>query len=656
MEQEPWIYGPSELEAWRHQVLRARSERTIGSIVCYPGAFHVAFAQASFRNIVPPGIAAPGSVTFYAVGRATVFWNGRQLLEVGSTDAFLNVELSAEDALSGGEFRIELSTDAEPPTLLIEEGPLRTGGAWQWRGGVCSWQPASPRAQHLSGMPPHRVDEPEIELQPKVREGRLVDFGRELFARPLLTVQGASKITVGESITEALNDGSLQSEYKYDLVRTGKNTVENSLPLAFRYLHFLGNEPDRISCLASFHPVQYRGAFACSDERLTQIWMTSAYTLRLCLHDFVLDGIKRDRLPWVGDLAMSLSVNAYTFADAEIVRRTLTVLGRAGIEKSDVNGIVDYSLWWVISHDLFQRYFDDHAYLKSEWPRIRDLLLHVANGCDHEGLIRPAAKAWVFIDWVNFDKTAALQIMWFWAQQAGLRLSERMHDTETTALLYRSGEELKSILLERAWNPVARAWRSNPDGKSPPCRHANFLAVMSGLAQPNHSDGILAILKGSSVPPVGTPYMAGFESAALAKLGEIEQMLENIRAIWGKMLDLGATTFWEAYDSKKQGAEIYSFYGRPFANSLCHAWSAGPAWLLPSEILGIRPLADGWKRFTVQPRLGQLSSAYACVPTILGDIQVECENREISIQVPASSTLVFEGCEFQGPQLVRRPL
>ena len=85
--------------------------------------------------------------------------------------------------------------------------------------------------------------------------------------------------------------------------------------------------------------------------------MGSAYTLRLCMHDFILDGIKRDRLPWAGDLAVSLVANAYSFADGSIVARSLSVLGRAGIEKADINGIVDYSLWWVVCHDLYQLYF-----------------------------------------------------------------------------------------------------------------------------------------------------------------------------------------------------------------------------------------------------------------------------------------------------------
>ena len=651
----PWMYGPTEFAAWRHLVMRQRSLRTMGGEICYPGVFHDPFAQASFRCV--PAARDPGQsrLKFRAVGDVTVLWNGRPLHKATSRPVWHDIELPVEQNRADGELRIDVSTTGEPPALLIEENPIFPATAWQWRAADLSWQSVALHPQHRSGVPPHEIDEPEVELLPVGRAEELIDFGRELFARPVLVCEGTPAIHVGESITEARNDGSLRTEYQYDVVRTERGTVENTLPLAFRYLRVDGAEPSRVSCRASFHPVQYRGAFACSSPRLTQIWMTAAYTLRLCLHEFILDGIKRDRLPWVGDLAMSLSINAYTFAEAEIVRRSLTVLGRTGIAKGDVNGIVDYSFWWVISHDLFQLYNNDPAYLESEWPRIRDLLLHVAGKCDAEGFVRPPKGAWIFIDWVHFDKTVALQIMWYWAQQAGARLADRMGDAATAAHLRSGAEKLAALLHARAWDAEAGAWCSSVDGKSPPSRHANFLAVMSGLATAEQAAGISALLKGTLAPPVGTPYMAGFENAALVRLGEVGAALENVGTIWGRMLDRGATSFWEGYDAKLEGDAIYAFYGRPFANSLCHAWSAGPAWLLPAEILGIRPLSDGWRTFTVKPQLGPLTFAHACVPTVHGDIRVECENGTVRIEVPESCTLIHAGREYAGPQVVIVP-
>lgn len=39
----------------------------------------------------------------------------------------------------------------------------------------------------------------------------------------------------------------------------------------------------------------WRGSFACSDTLLNDIWRTGAWTVQLCMQDYLWDGIKRDR-------------------------------------------------------------------------------------------------------------------------------------------------------------------------------------------------------------------------------------------------------------------------------------------------------------------------------------------------------------------------
>lgn len=43
-------------------------------------------------------------------------------------------------------------------------------------------------------------------------------------------------------------------------------------------------------------------SFNCSDPLLNNIWMMGAYTVQLNMQDYLWDGVKRDRLVWVGDL------------------------------------------------------------------------------------------------------------------------------------------------------------------------------------------------------------------------------------------------------------------------------------------------------------------------------------------------------------------
>jgi hypothetical protein len=96
-------------------------------------------------------------------------------------------------------------------------------------------------------------------------------------------------------------------------------------------------------------------------------------------------------------------------------------------------------------------------------------------------------------------------------------------------------------------------------------------------------------------------------------------------------------------------------YGRPFGKSLCHAWSSSPAALLPDALLGVRPLADGWSRFTIAPALGGLDWAEARIPAPQGDIVVRADERGAVVDLPSGTVLVTEGGEHAGPACVRLP-
>ena len=93
-------------------------------------------------------------------------------------------------------------------------------------------------------------------------------------------------------------------------------------------------------------------------------------------------------------------------------------------------------------------------------------------------------------------------------------------------------------------------------------------------------------------------------------------------------------------------------YGRPFGRSRCHAWAAGPAAILPEAVLGLRPLDDGWSRFTVRPELGDLEWASAVVPAPSGDIVVVADLEHVTVQVPPGAVLVREGHSVPGPSVV----
>ncbi|MDR2816497.1 MAG: hypothetical protein LBB62_07330 [Proteiniphilum sp.] len=51
----------------------------------------------------------------------------------------------------------------------------------------------------------------------------------------------------------------------------------------------------------SYKRFLYLGSFGSSDPRFDSIWITGAYTTHLNMQEYFWDGIKRDRLVWLGD-------------------------------------------------------------------------------------------------------------------------------------------------------------------------------------------------------------------------------------------------------------------------------------------------------------------------------------------------------------------
>ena len=302
-----------------------------------------------------------------------------------------------------------------------------------------------------------------------------------------------------------------------------------------------------------------------------------------CIHTFQIDGVKRDRLPWGGDLAISLLANAYSFREPEPIKRTLTVLGRDGTTLSQVNGILDYSLWIVISHECYQSHFDDPAFLDENYPAITQIIDSFIEKADADGgLIRPAEKDWCFIDWLEIEKTTSLQMLFHWALVSAASLAARKGDTAKAAHYTARAAQLKERIDAAAYDAEGGFYRGCVFTKDAPAvRHANFLAVLSGVADKAKYPALAKTLLSPDLAEAGTPYMMALDIWALHQLGNTTEALAKLRAIWGGMLKLGATTFFEGYEKDFDEVKMCIFYGRPFGMSLCHAWSSAPCALLP---------------------------------------------------------------------------
>lgn len=594
-----WLYLRSEYECFLLERMR-RDVEEAKLRVGYPGCFHTPFRVIRYRCRT-----VRGGFTLRIHGRPEeARLDGRPLtLPEPGGDGCIRIQ-SGPGLL---ELRIA-APDGSIPALAAETGD------WEASADGISYSPAVP------GGAPDDTRLPELSVTPVEFAPGRYDAGRELLARVEVHSASRPQFGCGESLSELENHDAAHFEQSLELRESAPGIWTTPQPLAFRYLRVEAGSPVEVVCRAVFAPAQYRGAFA-ADPELTRIWMHAAYTLRICRYHFLIDGVKRDRLPWVGDLALSLLANAYAFGDPEPVRRTLAVLGRAGIREQHLNGIVDYSLWFLICHDLYQLYWADAAFLELQRGELTDHIEVLLARSEETGFL-PSEGSWLFIDWVKFPKESALQILFHWALRAARKLMERLGEQQTAERCAERAGRLKEQLFRTAFDAERGLFFATPgEPASGFFRHPNFLAIPAGLLSEEQQRLVVAALLGDELPPVGTPYMAAVEIWALHRAGASLAGIERIRRIWGGMLKQGASTFFEAYREGAEGEELYSFYGRRFGLSLCHAWSAGPAALLPMLFSGCEPVADGWKKHTPCRELPD--GAAVTIPTPSGALAFE---------------------------------
>lgn len=639
-----WIYGAGQYELG---VLARLVEEGFAANrhVHYPRNHGRVAARVDFRAMAASG----GRMRLRVSGSATATMAGAPL-DAEPDGAHIVVDVPPP----GGELRFDVvAGDGEIPVIAVD--PHAELGEWAARVDGGPWEAVRPR---LGGSrPPHVDTVGAVEVSARGDDDSVFDFGAPILGKPVLPPGARPIVSSGESREEAVSGGA-EHETRHDMVELPDGRWTTTHRLGFRYLTVRSDSPpDVVPVHASITAVERPGAFACSDDRLTRIWASAQYTLRLCMQGLMIDGIKRDRMPWAGDQALSTIANAFAIGDGDLVADGLVALGRP--DHGYVNGISDYSLWWVVNAGLHLRYFGDDRFARQEQNRLHAFVEDLAHHAGHDGVFRPASQSGgfidsgpgsVFIDWgLSLDNgrdSVALQMLWFWALRSAERVlgrtghpgSQRWGALATT---------LEATLRERGWIERHGRWADYLDARvsKRPARYANFLAVMAGMHErvpPGVRDAMLDVTS-------GTPFMTAFRLRALLEAGESGAVIDEVRRTWGAMLDRGPGTFWE--ESSIEGDPL-EMYGRPFGRSRCHAWAAGPAAILPEAVLGLRPLDDGWSRFTVRPELGDLEWASAVVPAPMGDIVVVAEAGRVTVEVPRGSALVRGGHTVPGPSVV----
>jgi alpha-L-rhamnosidase len=495
------------------------------------------------------------------------------------------------------------------------------------------------------------------------KPGILLDYGKEIYGgikismgiRPEKTPVKL-RVRFGESVGEAMSDiggerNATNDHSMRDLIIEvpwlGSVEVGET---GFRFVRIDVVDDNEMvplkSVIAAFsyRDIPYLGSFKSNDERLNQIWMTGAYTVHLNMQDYLWDGIKRDRLVWVGDMHPEVMTINTVFGKHDVVEKSLD-LARDQYPLPDwMNGISSYSMWWVLIHREWYKYHGDLRYLREQKTYMFGLLDQLLGFIDDKN--KEKLNGHRFLDWPSSNNPKAVH--------AGLHAM--------MVMTFEAGGELASILEEpnkaSAYkNAAAKMRKYVPDPNN--SKQAASLMALAGLGKARKINKEILAVDGAERMSTFYGY---YILEARAKAGDYQGALDVIREYWGGMLDMGATTFWEDFNIKhmegsaridelaKPGLhDIHGDFGEycyiGYRHSLCHGWASGPTAWLSQYVLGINIVEPGSRKIAIIPHLGDLDWVEGAFPTPHGIIKVRHEKRpdgsvDSKIDAPEGITII----------------
>ncbi len=611
-----WIWYPGDYEVHHNLLLHTRRQEY--SVTCYPPIWHLDDCYRNVRFYKNVTLLKPETVTVHAKGMGYIkldpIGSATVRNDIMSDTAGQVVEtmhpVNAPFMAPAGKYALSVHLMALSglPSIFIDSPSVQTDDSWTIDNYDMTAVPVgcTPAYEHMDSDPgvfPFAYEPIAYKEHKQTAGGVLYDFGKQTFAQVTLTIPQGERahLSYGESEIEALDLHN--TVIREDLTGTGAPLTRPAR--AFRYLFIKGMHSGLVAKY-EYLPLPYRASFHCSDKRLGEIWDVSAYTFHLNSREFFLDGIMRDRWVWSGDAYQSYFINDYLFFDPEITKRTILALRGKDPVIEHLNTIIDYSLYWIISIERFYDTVGDLDFVGDVFPRMKTLMDFCMARIDGNAFLVAKQKDWLFIDWADIDKTGAvcaLQMLYAKALASMARVC---------ALLGRNGSHYDAASKDTLdkidrffWDDEKGAYiDSFESGKRSVTRHANIFALLFDYASAEKARRIIQnVIKNDAVPPVTTPYFKFYELEALCRIGDIDYVMEEMRAYWGDMLDLGATSFWEEYKPHLSGNDHFAMYGDPYRKSLCHAWSASPIYIIGRYLMGVCPTSPGYATFTIQPHL-----------------------------------------------------
>jgi hypothetical protein len=417
----------------------------------------------------------------------------------------------------------------------------------------------------------------------------ILDFGVEICGGiRILTFKAKNvpiRVRFGESLTEccakigeknATNDHSLR-DFNLHLQNYSDTSFGRS---GFRFvrLDFYG-AVELKSIVAESRIAKKEVCYKYDGEDFTikKIYECAKRTIDLCTESgYVLDGVKRDRLVWVGDMHPEMLALTTLYGRVKEIEKSLDFVKNQTPLPSWMNGIPMYSMWWIIVIADYYERTGARDFVEKQIEYLEALLQQMDSCVKDNGELN---YPFYFLDWPTHNQPDEI---------LGARAINIIAVKKAIDLLNEFGKstDLAISLLDRLTKVAILPTQSKQ------------VTALKYFALGDLSDEDKQNLLAGGAKGLST-FMSYYILKAIASFDK-EQAVNVMKEYYGAMIDKGATTFWEDFDiawvnnscridefPKENQKDIHGDFGdfcyKGFRHSLCHGWSSGVLAFLNEE-------------------------------------------------------------------------
>lgn len=411
--------------------------------------------------------------------------------------------------------------------------------------------------------------------------------------------------------------------------------------------------------IATCYPVTHLAKTVTDDPELNRVLEVCTHTLQYCRQLQHMDSPRHcEPLACTGDYYIETLMTAFSFGDMDLAKMDVYRTARLLEAHKGVLFHTTYSLIWVqMLWDVF-RFTGDRAMLQDCVPALQALFHRMEQYVGHTGLIE-TPPSFMFVDWVMVDgyslhhppKTlgqSCLNLFYAWALGTAEKIYRTLENAPQAEACHTRQKALFSAIDRQLYDPEKKLYFAGLSTPTPAeqthlylpenpekryyQKHANILAVLSGLRQGAEAAQLVERIMADECPGQLQPYFLHFLLEAIYQTGLRDKYTLAVLEQWKEPVR----------QCDKGLAEGFLPPQPDYAFDHSHAWGGTPLYALPKALMGLEILRPGLSEISLSPCLLGLHSATAVLPTPYGDVICRMEQeKKPEITAPAGVTVTI---------------